>query len=69
MILKNEVSTSKLSPPKIVSTLSYENIVRDAGLMKHFIVLTPSQFEVLHNFLIFIGVHPLLDRKRLSYKG
>ena len=53
MILKNEieVSTSKLPPPKIVSTLSYENIVRDAGLMKHFIGLTPSQFEVLHNFL------------------
>ena len=51
MILKNEVSTSKLPPPKIVSTLSYENIVRDAVLMKHFIGLTPSQFEVLHNFL------------------
>ena len=51
MILKNEVSTSKLPPPKIVSTLSYENIVQDAVLMKHFIGLTPSQFEVLHNFL------------------
>ncbi|CAH3172758.1 unnamed protein product [Porites lobata] len=51
MILKNEVSTSKLPPPKIVSTLSYENIVRDAVLMKHFIGLTPLQFEVLHNFL------------------
>ena len=51
MILKNEVSTSKLPPPKIVSTLSYKNIVRDAGLMKQFIGLTPSQFEVLHNFL------------------
>ena len=46
MILKNEVSTSKLPPPKIVSTLSYENIVRDAVLMKHFIGLRPSQFEV-----------------------
>ena len=51
MILKNEVSTSKLPPPKIVSTLSYENIVRDAVLMKHFTGLAPSQFEVLHNFL------------------
>ena len=51
MILKNEVSTSKILPPKIVSTLSYENIVRDAVLMKHFIGLTPLQFEVLHNFL------------------
>ena len=51
MILKNKVSTLKLPPPKIVSTLSYENIVRDAVLMKHFIGLTPLQFEVLHNFL------------------
>ena len=51
MILKNEVSTSKLLPPKIVSTLSYENIVWDTVLMKHFIGLTPLQFEVLHNFL------------------
>ena len=51
MILKNEVSTSKLPPPKIVSTLSYENIVWDTVLMKHFIGLTPLQFEVLHNFL------------------
>ena len=30
MILNNEVSTSKLPPPKTVSTLSYENIERDA---------------------------------------
>lgn len=51
MILKNKVSTLKLPPPKIVSTLSYENIVRDAVLMKHFIGLTPLQFEVLHYFL------------------
>ena len=51
MILKNEVSVSKLLPPKIVSTLSYENIVRDAVLTKHFIGLTPPQFDVLHNFL------------------
>ena len=51
MILKNEVSTSKPPPPKLVSTLSYENIVRDVVLTKHFIGLTPSQFEVVHNFL------------------
>ena len=49
MILKNEVSTSKLPPPKIVNTLSYENIVWDSVLMKHLIGLAPSQFEVLHN--------------------
>ena len=51
LTLKNEVSTLKLRPPKIVSTLSYKNIEEDAVLMKHFIGLTPSQFEVLHNFL------------------
>ena len=51
IILKTEVSTSKLAPPKIVRTLSYENIVWDAVLMKHFMGLTPLQFEVLHNFL------------------
>ena len=50
MILKNKVSTLKLPPPKIVSTLSYENIVRDAVLMKHFTGLTPLQFEVLGNW-------------------
>ena len=49
MILKNEVSTSKLPHPKIVSTLSYEN--PNAVLMKLFTSLAPSQFEVLHNFL------------------
>ena len=44
MILKNKVSTSKLLPAKIVSNLSYENIVRDAVLMKHFIGLTVRGF-------------------------
>ena len=51
MILKNDVSTTQLQGPKIVSTLSYENIVRDVALMKHFTGLRPSQFEVLHDFL------------------
>ena len=51
MVLKNELSSTKLQPPKIVSTLSYENIVRDPGLMKHFTGLSPSHFEVLHDFL------------------
>ncbi|KAJ7377728.1 hypothetical protein OS493_026863 [Desmophyllum pertusum] len=50
MILKNEVSTT-IKATKIVSTLSYENIVRDPGLTKHFIGLTPPQFEVMHDFL------------------
>ena len=41
----------KPQAPTIVSTLSYENIVQDASLMKHFIGLSPPQFEILHNFL------------------
>ena len=51
MILKNDVSTTQLQGRKIVSTLSYENIVQDVALMKHFTGLKPSQFEVLHDFL------------------
>ena len=51
MILKNDVSTMQLQGPKIVSTLSYENIVQDVALMKHFTGLKPSQFKVLHDFL------------------
>ena len=50
MILKNDVSTMQLQGPKIVSTLSYENIVQDIALVKHFTGLKPSQFEVLHDF-------------------
>ena len=51
MILKNNVFTMQLQGPKIVSTLSYENIVQDIALMKRFTGLKPSQFEVLHDFL------------------
>ena len=54
MILKNDISTMQLQGPKIVSTLSYENIVQDIALMKHFIGLKPSQFEVLHDFLDYV---------------
>ena len=50
MILKNDVSTMQLQGPKIVSTLSYENIVQDIALVKHFTGLKPSHFEVLHDF-------------------
>ena len=47
MILRNEVSTTKESRAhKVVSSLSYETIVQDPDLMKHFVGLTPSQFEV-----------------------
>ena len=51
MILKNEVSTMKEQKSKIVSSLSCELIREDPELMKHFVVLTPSQFEVLFSFL------------------
>ena len=51
MTLKNEVSTMKEQKSKIVSSLSYENIREDPDLMKHFVGLTPSQFEVLFSFL------------------
>ena len=54
MILKNNVFTMQLQGPKIVSTLSYENIVQDIALMNHFIGLKPSQFEVLHDFLDYV---------------
>ena len=50
-ILKNEVSTMKEQKPKIVSSSSYEVIHEDPDLMKHFVGLTPSQFEVLFSFL------------------
>ena len=52
-----DVSTTQLQGPKIVSTLSYENIVQDVALMKHFTGLKPSQFDVLHDFLD--DVYPL----------
>ncbi|CAH3175502.1 unnamed protein product [Porites lobata] len=51
MILRNEVAISKPQAPKVVSNLSYENIVKDSTLMKHFVGLTSAQFELLHNFL------------------
>ena len=50
-ILKNEVSTMKEQKPKIVSSSSYEVIHEDPDLMKHFVGLTASQFEVLFSFL------------------
>lgn len=51
MILRNEVAISKPQAPKVVSNLSYENIVKDSTLMKQFVGLTSAQFEGLHNFL------------------
>ena len=59
MILRNEVALSKPQAPKIVSSLSYENIVKDSTLTKHFVGLTSSQFEVLYNFLD--DVSPLIS--------
>ena len=53
MILRNEVATAMNSKEvtKVVSSLSYEVIVKDSSLMKHFVGLTSPQFEALHNFL------------------
>ena len=51
MILKNEVSTMKEQKSKIVSSSSYEVIREDPDLMKHFLDLTASRFEVLFSFL------------------
>ena len=49
MILRNEVAMAMNSKEvtKVVSSLSYEVIVEDSSLMKHFVGLT----EALHNFL------------------
>ena len=51
MILGSEVALSKPQAPKIVSSTSYENMVKDSTLTKHFVGLTSSQFEILHSFL------------------
>ena len=51
MILKNEVSTMKEQKSKIVSSSPYEVIRGDPDLMKYFIGLTASRFEVLFSFL------------------
>ena len=51
MILKTEVSTMKDQKSKIVSSLSYKVIGDDPDLMKHFVGLAPSQFEILYSFL------------------
>ena len=51
MILKNKTSMTKLQPREIVSMLSYENVLQDPGVMKHFSGLSTPQFEVLHNFV------------------
>lgn len=56
MILKNEVALTRPQPPKIVSSLSYEKIVQNSSLMKHFVGLTSSQFEVLHKFLDHVSL-------------
>ena len=47
------VSNGPQCPPplKIVSSVSYENILIDSTLMKHFVGLKSSQFEVLHSLL------------------
>ena len=51
MVLKTDVSTMKEQKFKIMNSLYYEVIREDPDLMKHFIGLTPFQFEVFFSFL------------------
>ena len=51
IILKNEVLTMKERKSKIVSSSPDEVICEDPDLMKHFVGLTASRFEVLLSFL------------------
>lgn len=60
MILRNEVTTMKNKQlATVISSLSYEAISENSKSMKHFVGLTPAQFEVLHDFLN--SVCPLND--------
>ena len=57
MLLKNEVALMRGDPkttPKAVSSISFEAIANNSALMKHFVGLTATQFEALHNFHDFI---------------
>ena len=53
MILRNEVRTSLNTQEnsKIVSSLSYEAIMKDSSLMKLFVGLETAQFVALYDFL------------------
>ena len=52
MVLQFLMGPNAPPPPlKIVSSVSYENILIDSTLMKHFVGLKSSQFEVLHSLL------------------
>ena len=50
VILRNELLTLT-SAPKFLSNLLYEVFVNNPKEMKHFTNLTPSQFEILYEFL------------------
>ena len=45
------VSNGPPPPLKIASSVSYENILIDSTLMKNFVGLISSEFEVLHSLL------------------
>ena len=51
MILRNELQSGLSSTPRVISNLSYEVVVNHPDQMKHFVGLTSSQFEILHEFL------------------
>ena len=49
MMMRNAAKSRKST--NIVSKISYELIKENSELMKHFVGLTPEQFDVLYNFL------------------
>ena len=50
MLLQNQMNISS-EHVRTVSNLSYEVVYRDLQLMKHYIGLTSSQFDILYTFL------------------
>ena len=50
MLLQNQMNISS-EHVRTVSNLSYEVVYRDPQLMKHYIGLTSSQFDILYTFL------------------
>ena len=63
MMMRNAAKSKKST--NIVSNISYELIKENSELMKHFVGLTPEQFDVLYNFLN--DVCPLQNISYWSY--
>ena len=50
MMMRNAAKSRKSR--NIVSNISYEVIKENSELMKHFVVLTSEQIDVLYNFFL-----------------